>query len=212
VTQTHQPEAVQTVYVKEPRNGVATASLVLGIIGAVMAIIPFLGIAGAVVGGIGIALAIVAFFVARKRGVGMVKTIVGFVLGVASIVIFYAVTAATVAAVDSAVKDEAANDKPVAVAEGAAFEHDGFAVAKGWDVTTDELGSPTITGLQVTNNDDTSRSAQLTFTLVKGTENLAEIEASSNELEPGQSSKMDAFSTDNQMPKKWDEIRVADMW
>jgi hypothetical protein len=95
----------QTVFVKAPSNGLATAALVLGIVGAVLSFIPLIGGLGAIIGGIGIALAIAGFLVARKRGVGKGKSIAGFILGVASIVIFFAVTVATVAVVDSAVEE-----------------------------------------------------------------------------------------------------------
>lgn len=93
------------VYVKAPTNGLATTSLVLGIIGTVLALIPIFGIVGALTGGLGLAFAIAGFVVAGKRGVGKGKSIAGLVLGIASIVVFMAVSAATVAAVDSAVKD-----------------------------------------------------------------------------------------------------------
>jgi hypothetical protein len=104
---THAPVQTpeQITYVKAPSNGLATASLVLGIIGVVLAIIPLVGIMGALVGGIGLVLGIFGFLAANKRGVGRGKAIAGLVLGVASIVVFMAVSAATVAAVDSAVND-----------------------------------------------------------------------------------------------------------
>jgi len=100
-----QPQAGQPVYVKAPSNGLATAALVLGIIGTVLSFIPLIGGFGAFIGGVGLALAIAGFLVAGKRGVGKGKSIAGLVLGLASIIIFFAVTAATVAAVDGAVKD-----------------------------------------------------------------------------------------------------------
>ncbi len=95
----------QVTYVKAPSNGLATASLVLGIIGIVFAIIPLVGIVGALVGGIGLVLGIFGLLAANKRGVGKGKSIAGLVLGVAAIAVFMVVSAATVAAVDSAVKD-----------------------------------------------------------------------------------------------------------
>lgn len=95
----------QVTYVKAPSNGLATASLVLGIIGTVLAIIPIVGMMGALVGGIGLILGIFGFLAANKRQVGKGKAIAGLVLGAASIAIFIAVTSATVAAVDSVVSD-----------------------------------------------------------------------------------------------------------
>lgn len=99
-----QPQA-PVQFVKAPSNGLATASLVLGILGTVFAIIPFLGVFGAILGGVGLALGVFGFLASRKHGVGKGKAIAGLVLGLASIVVFLVVSAATVAAVDSAVKD-----------------------------------------------------------------------------------------------------------
>ncbi len=90
--------------VNAPSNGLATASLVLGIVGTVLAIVPLVGILGALVGGLGLVLAAFGLLAARKHGVGKGKAIAGLVLGVVSIVVFVVVSAATVAAVDSAVK------------------------------------------------------------------------------------------------------------
>lgn len=92
-------------YTKAPSNGLATAALVLGIIGTVLAIIPILGILGAVVGGVGLVLAVFGLLASRKHGVGKGKAIAGLVLGVASLVLFMMVTAATFFAVDTAVKE-----------------------------------------------------------------------------------------------------------
>lgn len=113
--------------------------------------------------------------------------------------------------IDKEIKEEEANDKPKPVAAGAAFTHDDFDVAAGWKVAAEQFGGTTIKGLRVTNNADEARHAQLTFTFVKGQENLGEIECSSNELQPGQSSRMDCFSFDGRI-KGYDEIRVADMF
>lgn len=105
MTNTHVQTPEPVVYVKAPSNGLATASLVLGIIGAVLAIIPIVGMMGALIGGIGLVLGIFGFLAANKRKVGKGKAIAGLVLGAAAIVIFMIVSAATVAAVDSVVKE-----------------------------------------------------------------------------------------------------------
>lgn len=114
--------------------------------------------------------------------------------------------------VDKAISDEAANDRPTEVAEGAAFTHDDFDVDKGWTVEKDGLGGVTIENARVTNasDDEDSRTALLTFTFYKGSENLAEVECSSNELQAGESSKMDCFSTDSDFPTGYKVIKVAD--
>lgn len=101
----------QVAYVKAPSNGLATASLVLGIIGTVLAIIPIVGMIGALVGGVGLVLGVFGYLAAKTRGTGKGKAIAGLVLGLASITVFALITGATVAAVDSAVKSA---DKSIA--------------------------------------------------------------------------------------------------
>lgn len=123
----------------------------------------------------------------------------------------FALVGGALNAADEAIKDEEANDRPTAVSEGEAFTHDEFAVAAGWKVAKD-LGGVTIKGLTVANEAEGARSALFTFTFVKADENLAEVECSSNELQPGQKSKMDCFTFDSGFPTGYTEIQVADMW
>ncbi len=221
-----QPET-QPVFVKAPSNGLATAALVLGIIGTALSFIPLIGGFGAFIGGVGIALAIAGFFAARNRGVGKGKSIAGFVLGVASIIIFFVVTAATVAAVDSAVKDidksiknsekggfSEGTDKPKAVKEGAAFTHDGYAVAAGWSVANDKvLDTVGIEGMTVTNADHGSVDTPM-FNVQfvgKGETILATVSCTGTELQPGQSAKMDCGGLDS-FPTGYQEIRLGDLF
>jgi hypothetical protein len=216
----------QTVVVKAPSNGLATAALVLGIVGTVLAFIPLIGGLGAIIGGIGIALAIAGFVVARKHGVGKGKSIAGFVLGVASIVIFFMVTAATVAAVDTAIDEidkeikngnggfSEATDKPKAVTEGSAFTHDGYDVPAGWAVTQDKLlDTVAIKGMSVTNASHGSTDTPMfTFQFVgKGENILGTVSCTGTELQPGQSTKLDCGGLDS-FPTGYSEIRVADMF
>lgn len=115
--------------------------------------------------------------------------------------------------IDKSLTEEEANDTPSTLDEGKAFTHDDFEVAAGWRVVQDRLfGGATLKGLQVTNGADERRSAQFTFTLIRGKTNLAEIECDSRQLQPGQSSSMDCISLETGFPKGWEEIRVADMW
>ena len=119
--------------------------------------------------------------------------------------------------VDKAVNDESKNDKPSTVAEGAAFDHDGYAVAKGWKVAPEQFGGATIKNMNVTLEDDQGvsgggRAAQFTFRLYNGAAVVTEIECSSNEMQEGESSKMDCFSLDSKKVGKYDTIKVADMW
>lgn len=223
-----QPPA-QPVYVTAPSNGLATAALVLGIIGTVLAFIPFIGGFGAFLGGVAIALAIAGFIVSRKHGVGRGKSIAGLVLGLASIIIFFMVTAATVAAVDTAVNEidkeikkaekgdtsafSEGTDKPTAVKEGAAFTHDGYEVPAGWTVNEDMFDMIEIKGMTVTNVDHGSVDTPMfTFQFVaKGENILATVDCTATELQPGQTAKMDCIGLD-EFPAGYQEIRVADMF
>lgn len=123
----------------------------------------------------------------------------------------FALVGGALNAADEAAKEEERNDRPTAVAEGKAFSHDDFAPAAGWKVTK-EFGGVTIAGLTVTNRHEDVRSALFTFTFVKGDENLAEVECTSNELQSGQKSKMDCVSFDQGFPTGYTEIQVADMF
>lgn len=114
--------------------------------------------------------------------------------------------------VNDAIEEEAANDVPTAVTEGAAFSHDDYAAAEGWTVGTDGLGGATIEGLSVTNEADEARSALLTFRFYNGNENLAEVECSSNQIASGEVSAMECVSFSQTFPEGYTEIKVSDMW
>ena len=118
--------------------------------------------------------------------------------------------------IDKALEEEAENDKPKEVTEGQAFEHDGYKVDAGWKVGADEFGYAEITGVRVTNTeapdafDGSGRSALLTFTFYRGTENLLEVNCTGNELQEGESTTLDCGSLDK-LPKDYDTIKVADL-
>lgn len=83
-----------------PKNGLAIASLVLGIVGLVFSVIPGLSLIGASLGVVGLILAIVA----NKKGksgaakAGLILSIIAIVLGVA----FYVACVACAAALNQA--------------------------------------------------------------------------------------------------------------
>ena len=120
-----------------------------------------------------------------------------------------AITASFFNEVDKSIKKEQANDKPKVVAEGKAFTHDQYDVAAGWKVAKD-FGGVTIKGMKATNTASESRSALLTFRFYKGTENLAEVVCSSNEIAKGESSVLDCISTSSKFPTGYEQIKVAD--
>lgn len=94
----------EVVYVEKKRNGLATASLVVGIVAIATAWIPFLNVVSMILAVIAIGLGIGGFVMARKRG-GMVKTIFGVVLSIAALVLGMSVTSAAVGAIDEGIQE-----------------------------------------------------------------------------------------------------------
>lgn len=126
----------------------------------------------------------------------------------------FAIFGAAVNEADKAINNETKNDTPTVVEEGAAFDHDGFAVAKGWNVKADQFGGATISGMKVTLKDDqgqtSGRTALLTFRLYQGKTVVSEIMCSGNSVQEGETTKMDCSSMDSGKLGKWDTIKVAD--
>lgn len=217
----------QVIYVErapEPKNGLAIVAVILGFVGLIFSLIPLTGWLAIMVGFTATVLGLVAWRRKRKGRAtagktaiaGTVAGVLAMVMGVVGMVILFNAVDDAVNEFDSSLAQEAVNDKPVVVTEGAAFEHDGYKVAAGWDVAPEQFGGMTITGLKVTNVDHATNAGDtpmFTFSLWKGHQNLAEIEASGNTLNKGESTKMDAFSTSNlnKVPA-FDTIKVKDMW
>ena len=115
--------------------------------------------------------------------------------------------------ISSSAGSESANDTPAVVKAGKPFDHDNFKVKPGWKVVKEAyVNTPTIKNLKVTNTGGPKRTAQLTFRFYKGKNVLAEVECSSNEMQKGETSALDCFSTSNHFPKGYKTVKVADMW
>ncbi|MCD2187786.1 hypothetical protein [Actinomycetospora soli] len=71
----------------EPRNGVATAGFVVALIGAVLALIPIIGIVSWVLSPVGLVLSIAGLVAATRHGVGRGLAIAGAVLGAVGLLI-----------------------------------------------------------------------------------------------------------------------------
>lgn len=111
--------------------------------------------------------------------------------------------------IDKSLDEEAENDRPTVIKEGAAFEHDKYKVDAGWKVGR-EFGTVTITGMRVTNDsDEEARTALLDVAFYKGDEVLATVSCSSQELQGNESSRMDCVSGDP-FPRGYTEIKVSD--
>jgi len=220
------PESQQhVIYVErapEPKNGLAIFALIVAVVGLGFSLIPFTFFVALGAGFLALLLGFVAWRRTRKGRATNVKTaITAMVAGFLAVVMGIVGAVTLFNAVDDAVNDidkslaaEAKNDKPVAVQEGAAFTHDGYKVAAGWSIASQQYSGLTIKHLKVTNVDhgtDTGDIPMLTFSLWKGSENLAQIEASGNELAKGETTKMDAYSDSNlQRVPAFSTIKVAD--
>lgn len=142
------------------------------------------------------------------------RNVLLIVLGV--IILFFAGCAALVvglvASVDDAVEENLTGGDPVVVAEGEAFSFDGLDADQGWSVGRESFGGSTIKGLRVTATEEgplgSGIASVLIFRFYDGSENIAEITCSGNQVRVGESSRMDCFSADA-VPRGYDEIRVG---
>ena len=139
------PEQAPVVYVEKPRNGLAVAAMVLGIIAVVLVWIPFLNTISLVLAIIAIALAIPGLIKANRVAKGKGQAIAGLVLAIVSGVGFFIVNAATVSAIDSTVTEindvlDATDEIDVTFGEAS---YDGFTTSVAVTVvnTSDEARS-----------------------------------------------------------------------
>lgn len=76
------PPYQQPQYPQQPSNGIATGGFVVALIGAVLALVPFLGIVSWVISPVGLVLSIIGLTAAsRKDGAGRGLAIAGVILG-----------------------------------------------------------------------------------------------------------------------------------
>lgn len=124
-----------------------------------------------------------------------------------------AILAAGGKAVNDAINDEVKNDTPTAVTEGKSFEHDGFTASAGWSIKPSRFGVD-VKGMSVTLDDDqgttSGRSALWTIGLYDGKTKVAELTCSSNEIQEGETSKMDCISGDEIKAGDWSTVKVSD--
>ncbi len=100
-------------------------------------------------------------------------------------------------------------DNPLEITEGKAFSVLGFDYAKGWKIGEDVLGDVEITGLKVTNNRDEKDGALVEIKFMKGTEVLALVDCTTEQIPVGQTTTVDCGSTDK-MPTSYDAITIND--
>ena len=119
---------------------------------------------------------------------------------------------------DKAVKTEVSRHAPTTVEPGQEFTHDGFRVTGGWKLDkVPGAGLATISDLQVTNEangafaDQDGRSAVLTFRLYFENTVVAEVNCNGRQIQEGESSAMQCFSSDR-LPPNYNRIKVTDIF
>ena len=105
--------------------------------------------------------------------------------------------------------DDVGNEtNPVTIAEGKAFDVRKFAYSAGWKVISSDFGME-VKNLKVTNNRDDRDGAIVEIKYMKGSEVLASIDCTSDQILPGQTVTLNCFSGDKK-PKGFDRITIND--
>ena len=107
--------------------------------------------------------------------------------------------------------DDVGNEaNPVTIVEGKAFDIRKFAYAAGWKITSNDFGME-VENLKVTNNRDDRDGAIVEIKFMKGSEVLASIDCTSDQIIPGQTVTLSCLSGDKK-PKGYDRITINDMF
>ena len=110
--------------------------------------------------------------------------------------------------IESAENEVGGTNNPVEITEGEAFDVRGFSYAEGWKVVED-FGTVTVEDLKVTNNRDSRDGALVEIKFLKGSEVLASVDCTSDQIQKGQTVTLDCFSAD-EMPTGYDKITIND--
>lgn len=178
------PQQPPMVVVERTRNGMAVASMVLGILAVVTFWIPFLNVISYVFAIIAIGLGIAAMVKSRRHKVGRGMAIAGLVMAAVSFVGATAVNNATVDAIDESISSVTVDADEVDVTLG--------------EPTTDQYGYTTIT-VTMTNTSDENQSPWVTVSAesADGTELYDTGHAIVNDLKPGQTTTQEITFTED---------------
>jgi hypothetical protein len=111
--------------------------------------------------------------------------------------------------IDKNANKQGGDSNPMAITAGKAFEVDGFKYAAGWKVSKDALGDAQVTGLKVTNNRDSKDGALVEIKFWKGTEVLALVDCTTEQIVPGTTVTLSCSGADP-LPKSYDKITIND--
>ncbi|MFT4299995.1 MAG: DUF4190 domain-containing protein [Aeromicrobium sp.] len=185
--------------------------MVLGIIGALMGLIPLFFLVAGILGVLAIVFGIIGISRA-KRGIATNKIMswFGLLLGVIAVILMFV----GIAIIDDAFNGESddapgRHQNPVDIVEGQPFEVDGFSYSGGWSVTED-YGMVGIEGLSVTNNRGENDSLFATVKFWSGSTVLAELTCHSGDIAPGTTiADVDCGGLD-ELPNGYDRMTIED--
>lgn len=147
-----------------------------------------------------------------------VRNVILILLGVFALFIAgcFAVTAAFVNEVDNAIEAEedkdsvpGGPDNPLPIVPGEPFSVLDFDYQPGWSVTADALGYVQINDLKVQNNRDEEDGAIVEIRFMQGSEVLALVDCSTEQIPVGQITTLGCFSGD-ELPAAYDQITIRD--
>jgi hypothetical protein len=217
VSSTDTRSTIPPQYLPQPRNGLGIAALVLGLVGLLFGLIPFTGFVAIVLGVIGLVLGLVGVGRTRRQvatnpvltwfGVG--TSLGAIVLGIIGLVVLAGAVDDAVEKIDSALAEEAANNRPTEIAEGAVFTHDIWKVADGWTVRQNAFGV-TVTHLRAEHVGDDLDAPMLTFDLKRGREVLASVDCTGPRVLPGEVARLTCDYGRN--ARAYDTVTVRDLF
>lgn len=101
-------------------------------------------------------------------------------------------------------------DNPLEIKQGEAFAVSGFEYKKGWKLKGNEYGIE-VTKLRVTNNRPDKDGALIEIKLWQGSEVVALLDCTTEQIDVGTTTKVDCLSGD-EMPKDYDRITINDIF
>lgn len=177
-----------TTFTTQPRNGLGVAGMVLGIIAAVIGLIPFLGLLSFVIGPLAVILGAIGW--TRTRGGGRVAdnpvaSLFGVGLGIIGVLFAALMVAGMNAAFSPSATPAGSLQTPFGLTTTDAAIHD--AVVTKCEAGSDQFGMTKV-AVRVTNSTGRVQSYMITVSVNDAAGNrLGEANGASNSVAPGQS-------------------------
>ena len=140
----------------------------------------------------------------------VIGVVIGVVLLVGGCVALFAGAANEVSkSIEEDANKPGGSDSPLTIVPGEAFEVDGFNYSPGWTIATNALGDFEVNDLKVTNNRDEKDGAIVEIKLWAGSEVLASVDCTTEQIVVGTTVSLNCFGADD-MPASYDKITIND--